>query len=124
MPFSSSFFLTPSTRPFLCDSLRSTQSFRTPNEAIKLANNSRYGLSAGVWTEQLGLALETALSVKAGVLWVNGHNNFDAAAGSPGTPTAKAKRSAAPATARRQQKQQRQHATRRRAAPRCRSWFR
>ncbi|GMH93575.1 hypothetical protein TrST_g2465 [Triparma strigata] len=57
------------------------QSFRTPNEAIKLANNSRYGLSAGVWTEQLGLALETALSVKAGVLWVNGHNNFDAAAG-------------------------------------------
>lgn len=57
------------------------QTFRTPTEAIKLANNSKYGLSAGVWTEQLGLALETALSVKAGVLWVNGHNNFDAAAG-------------------------------------------
>jgi len=57
------------------------QTFRTPNEAVKLANNTRYGLSAGVWTEQLGLALETALSVKAGVVWVNTHNQFDAAAG-------------------------------------------
>lgn len=57
------------------------QTFRTPSEAIKLANNSRYGLSAGVWTEQLGLALETALSIRAGVLWVNTHNMFDAAAG-------------------------------------------
>ncbi|GMI30428.1 hypothetical protein TeGR_g14067 [Tetraparma gracilis] len=57
------------------------QTFRTPNEAIKLANNSRYGLSAGVWTEQVGLAMETALAVKAGVLWINCHNLFDAAAG-------------------------------------------
>ena len=57
------------------------QTFRTPNEAIKLANNTRYGLSGGVWTENVGLAMETALSVKAGVIWVNCHNMFDAAAG-------------------------------------------
>jgi len=57
------------------------QSFRSPKEAIALANNTRYGLSAGVWTESIGLALETALSVRAGVVWVNIHNAFDAAAG-------------------------------------------
>ena len=57
------------------------QTFRTPAEAIKLANNTRYGLSAGVWTEKVGLALETALQIKAGVIWVNTHNVFDAAAG-------------------------------------------
>jgi aldehyde dehydrogenase (NAD+) len=57
------------------------QTFRTPNEAVKLANNTRYGLSAGVWTESVGLAMETALSVRAGVVWINCHNLFDAAAG-------------------------------------------
>lgn len=47
------------------------QSFRTPSEAISLANNSKFGLSAGVWTENIGLAMETALSIKAGTVWVN-----------------------------------------------------
>lgn len=55
--------------------------FRTPKEAIALANNSRYGLASSVWTENLSLALEVALSIKAGTCWVNGHNMFDAAAG-------------------------------------------
>ena len=57
------------------------QTFRTPEEAVELANNSCFGLSAGVWTESLGLAAETATQVRAGVVWVNGHNKFDAAAG-------------------------------------------
>jgi aldehyde dehydrogenase (NAD+) len=56
-------------------------SFRTPKEAIKLANQSRYGLAASVWTENMSLALETAISVKAGTVWVNAHNLFDAASG-------------------------------------------
>ncbi|XP_030053777.1 aldehyde dehydrogenase family 16 member A1 [Microcaecilia unicolor] len=56
-------------------------SFRTPKEAIELANNTPYGLAASVWTENLPLALEVALSLKAGTVWVNGHNMFDAAAG-------------------------------------------
>eukprot|EP00039_Didymoeca_costata_P028699 m.21983 g.21983 ORF g.21983 m.21983 type:complete len:855 (+) comp7307_c0_seq1:62-2626(+) len=56
-------------------------SFRTPKEAIKIANQSRYGLAASVWTENMSLALETAISIKAGTVWVNGHNMFDAAAG-------------------------------------------
>ena len=56
-------------------------SFRTAKEGIKLANNTRYGLGASVWTEKLNMALEVALSIKAGTVWVNGHNMFDAAAG-------------------------------------------
>ena len=57
------------------------QTFRTAEEGVELANNTRYGLSAGVWTENMSLALETAMSVKAGVVWINSHNQFDAAAG-------------------------------------------
>lgn len=57
------------------------QSFRTAKEAIKLANNTRYGLGASVWTEEMALAMEVAISIKAGTVWVNGHNMFDAAAG-------------------------------------------
>lgn len=56
-------------------------SFRTPKEAIALANNTRYGLGSSVWTENLTMALEVALSIKAGACWINGHNMFDAAAG-------------------------------------------
>ena len=48
---------------------------------MALANNSKFGLSAGVWTENIGLALESAMGVQAGVVWVNCHNMFDAAAG-------------------------------------------
>jgi aldehyde dehydrogenase (NAD+) len=56
-------------------------SFRTAKEGIQLANNTRYGLGASVWTEKLNMALEVALSIKAGSVWVNGHNMFDAASG-------------------------------------------
>ncbi|MCY4465546.1 MAG: aldehyde dehydrogenase family protein [Chloroflexi bacterium] len=56
-------------------------SFRTPAEAIELANNSRYGLAASVWSENISLALETARAIKAGSVWINSANLFDAAAG-------------------------------------------
>ncbi|HVX82142.1 MAG TPA: aldehyde dehydrogenase family protein [Devosiaceae bacterium] len=56
-------------------------SFRTPDEAVALANNTRYGLAATVWTENLNLALDIAPRLKAGVVWVNGTNQFDAAVG-------------------------------------------
>ena len=56
-------------------------SFRTPAEAVALANNSRYGLAASVWTENLNLALDIAPKLQAGVVWVNCTNQFDAAAG-------------------------------------------
>ena len=55
--------------------------FRTPDEAIALANNTRYGLAASVWTENVNRALEVAARVKAGVVWINSTNLFDAAAG-------------------------------------------
>ncbi|HCK08062.1 MAG TPA: aldehyde dehydrogenase, partial [Rhodobacter sp.] len=55
--------------------------FRTPSEAVDLANNSRYGLAASVWSETLNLALDVAPKLRAGVVWVNGTNMFDAAAG-------------------------------------------
>ncbi len=55
--------------------------FRTPAEAVSLANNSRYGLAATVWTENVNLALDVAPKLAAGVVWVNATNLFDAAAG-------------------------------------------
>ncbi|PIK58950.1 putative aldehyde dehydrogenase family 16 member A1 [Apostichopus japonicus] len=55
--------------------------FRTAKEAVALGNNTNYGLAASVWTENVSLALEVALSLKAGAVWINGHNMFDAAAG-------------------------------------------
>ncbi|SFR15213.1 aldehyde dehydrogenase family protein [Poseidonocella sedimentorum] len=55
--------------------------FRTPEEAVQLANNTRYGLAASVWSESLNLALDIAPKLIAGVVWVNGTNMFDAAAG-------------------------------------------
>jgi aldehyde dehydrogenase (NAD+) len=54
--------------------------FRTPAEAVQLANNTRYGLAASVWSENLNLALDVAPKLAAGVVWVNGTNMFDAAA--------------------------------------------
>ncbi len=57
------------------------QTFRTPNEAVELANHTRYGLAACVWSESIGLALEVAPRLKAGVVWVNTANQFDAACG-------------------------------------------
>ncbi|TNE65985.1 MAG: aldehyde dehydrogenase family protein, partial [Alphaproteobacteria bacterium] len=55
--------------------------FRTQKEAVALANNTRYGLAATVWSECLSRALEVAPALKAGVVWINGTNMFDAAAG-------------------------------------------
>jgi aldehyde dehydrogenase (NAD+) len=58
-----------------------SMTFRTPAEAVSLANNSRYGLAASVWTENINLALDVAPKLKAGTVWVNCSNQFDAAAG-------------------------------------------
>jgi aldehyde dehydrogenase (NAD+) len=55
--------------------------FRTPKEAVELANNTPYGLAASVWSENINLALDVAPKLKAGVVWVNCTNLFDAAAG-------------------------------------------
>ncbi len=54
--------------------------FRTPAEAVELANNTRYGLAATLWTENVNLALDIAPKLVAGLVWVNGTNMFDAAA--------------------------------------------
>jgi aldehyde dehydrogenase (NAD+) len=58
-----------------------SMTFRTPKEAVELANNTPYGLAASVWTENINLALDVAPKLKAGVVWVNCTNLFDAAAG-------------------------------------------
>ncbi len=55
--------------------------FRTHDEAVEIANNSRYGLAASVWSENLNLALDIAPRLKAGTVWVNSTNLFDAASG-------------------------------------------
>ncbi len=55
--------------------------FRTPAEAVQMANDTRYGLAATVWSENLNLALDVAPKLAAGVVWVNASNLFDAAAG-------------------------------------------
>ncbi len=55
--------------------------FRTPREAVELANNTVYGLAASVWSESLNVSLHIAAQLKAGVVWVNGTNLFDAACG-------------------------------------------
>jgi aldehyde dehydrogenase (NAD+) len=55
--------------------------FRTPAEAVELSNNTRYGLAATLWTENVNLALDVAPKLAAGVVWVNATNLFDAAAG-------------------------------------------
>ncbi|WP_457650072.1 aldehyde dehydrogenase family protein [Profundibacter sp.] len=55
--------------------------FRTPAEAVQLANNTRYGLAASVWSDNVNLALDIAPKLVAGIVWVNATNLFDAAAG-------------------------------------------
>ncbi len=55
--------------------------FRTPAEAVELANNTEYGLAATIWSETLSLALDIAPKLKCGVVWVNGTNMFDAGVG-------------------------------------------
>lgn len=56
-------------------------SFRTHKEAVKLANNTRYGLACSIWTENINLALDIAPQIKAGTAWINCTNVFDAASG-------------------------------------------
>ncbi len=58
-----------------------TMTFRTPDEAVAIANNTRYGLAASVWSETIGLALGIAPQLQAGVVWVNATNLFDAGVG-------------------------------------------
>ncbi|NUQ90269.1 MAG: aldehyde dehydrogenase family protein, partial [Glycomyces artemisiae] len=57
----------------------SVLTFRTPDEAIAKANNTPYGLSAGVWTEKGSKILWAAERLRAGVVWANTFNQFDAA---------------------------------------------
>ena len=58
-----------------------TMTFRTPSEAVELANNTVYGLAACVWSESINVALHVASQLKAGVVWVNCTNLFDASCG-------------------------------------------
>jgi len=55
----------------------SVLTFRTPDEAVEKANNTPYGLSAGVWTEKGSRILAMAQRLKAGVIWANTYNRFD-----------------------------------------------
>ena len=55
--------------------------FRTPAEAIELANNTRYGLAANIWTENINEAMHVAAKLKAGTVWINSANTFDASVG-------------------------------------------
>ncbi len=91
MPNSGSFFL-PSlltdvqpTATVACDEIFGpvvvSMTFRTPAEAVQLANHSRYGLSASIWSESVNLSLEIAAQVEAGVVWINCTNQLDAAVG-------------------------------------------
>lgn len=55
------------------------QTFRTPEEAIKKANDTTYGLAAGIWSEKASKIHKTARALKAGVIWTNTYNKFDPA---------------------------------------------
>ncbi|MFV0491221.1 MAG: aldehyde dehydrogenase family protein, partial [Pseudorhodobacter sp.] len=55
--------------------------FRTPEDAVALANNTRYGLAGSVWSENINLAIDVAAKIRAGVIWINSANLFDAGAG-------------------------------------------
>jgi aldehyde dehydrogenase (NAD+) len=57
----------------------SVLTFRTPDEAVEKANNTPYGLSAGVWTEKGSRILAMAQRLRAGVVWANTYNRFDPA---------------------------------------------
>lgn len=55
----------------------SVLTFRTPDEAVAKANNTPYGLSAGIWTEKGSRILKMANQLRAGVVWANTFNKFD-----------------------------------------------
>ena len=84
------FFFVPTLFTGVCQSHRIAQeeifgpvlsimTFRTPEEAIEKANNTPYGLSAGVWTTKGSRILWMADRLKAGVVWANTYNKFDPA---------------------------------------------
>ncbi len=91
MPKSGSFYLptlltdVQPTSTVACDEIFGpvivSMTFRTPAEAVQLANHSRYGLSASIWSESVNLSLEVAAQVEAGVVWINCTNQLDAAVG-------------------------------------------
>ena len=56
-------------------------SFRTPTEAVALANNTRYGLAASIWTQDIDQAMDVARGIQAGTIWINSTNLFDASSG-------------------------------------------
>jgi len=58
-----------------------SMTFRTPEEAVALANNTPFGLASSIWSENINLALDVAPKIKAGVVWINCTNLFDAASG-------------------------------------------
>jgi aldehyde dehydrogenase (NAD+) len=58
-----------------------SMSFRTPAEAVMLANNTRYGLAASIWTQDIDQALDVARGIQAGTVWINSTNLFDASCG-------------------------------------------
>ena len=58
-----------------------SMTFRTQAEAIELANNSRYGLAASIWSENINRTMDVAPKIQAGVIWINCHNQFDASCG-------------------------------------------
>jgi len=60
--------------------IATTLTFRTPGEAVELANDTRYGLAASVWSQDIDRAISVASGIKAGVVWINGTNMFDAGA--------------------------------------------
>jgi aldehyde dehydrogenase (NAD+) len=55
----------------------SVMTFRTPEEVVQRANNTPYGLAAGVWTDKGSKVFEIASKLKAGVVWCNTYNRFD-----------------------------------------------
>jgi aldehyde dehydrogenase (NAD+) len=57
----------------------SVLTFRTPSEAVEKANNTLYGLSAGIWTDKGSKALKIMKKIKAGVIWANTFNKFNPA---------------------------------------------
>jgi aldehyde dehydrogenase (NAD+) len=59
----------------------SVLSFRTPEEAVQKANNTEYGLSAGIWSDKGSKLFSVAGALRAGVIWGNTYNKFD-----PGSP--------------------------------------
>jgi aldehyde dehydrogenase (NAD+) len=67
----------PVAREEIFGPVLSVLTFRTPDEAVAKANDTRYGLSAGVWTEKGSRALWTAERLRAGVVWVNTFNRLD-----------------------------------------------